>query len=543
MVQKSFNRKLTAILSADVKGYSRLMRMDEEATVHTLTKYRAKITGLVSKYNGRVVDSPGDNLLAEFVSVVHAVQCGFDIQALLESENAKLPEDRRMMFRIGINLGDVIQEKDRIYGDGVNVAARMESLAEAGGITVTGGVYDQIVNKLTFACEYLGKKEVKNISTPIRAYQISSDTNVQDCKIRQQTQLKPKRLIFSMALLILLVSIGGIYAWRHYQKPKANLIITSSVDHSVNPKTKNISSKNINGEQNKGSPAEDGHGLYFIDAHSQIDHIVDGVDVVLKRMSANNVTTTLLSARGERNWRDILYWSSEYPAKIAPLVRSKGKPYLNNTPRYFMMLQEQFDNGAYVGAAEIVVFHAQKGNHAPRVAVNLSDNRVSVLLNESLSKDWPVIIHIEYASLEGLERQRHMDGLKSLLEKHPWHPFILIHMGQLRHDQVQGLIERHTNVYFLTSRTDPVTAYNSNQPWINIFSTSGTRFKESWRNLFIAYPDRFIFALDNVRNYHWQISYNEKMKYWKKALADLPEKSARLIAHGNAERLWKLKQN
>ena len=130
-------RKLRAILSADAKDYSRLMRSDELATVRTLTRYRSMITELVSKYQGRVVDSPGDNLLAEFASVVHAVQCGFEIQDSLQTENAKLSEDRRMEFRIGINLGDVIQEGERIYGDGVNVAARMESLAEPGGICVS----------------------------------------------------------------------------------------------------------------------------------------------------------------------------------------------------------------------------------------------------------------------------------------------------------------------------------------------------------------------------------------------------------------------
>ncbi|MGA9480249.1 MAG: adenylate/guanylate cyclase domain-containing protein, partial [Desulfobacterales bacterium] len=141
MSEDLINRKLSAILSADVKGYSRLMRSDEEATVRTLTEYRSVIAELVSKYQGRIVDSPGDNVLAEFASVVHAVQCGFDIQAALQAENARLSEDRRMEFRIGINLGDVIQEGKRIYGDGVNIAARMESLAEAGGICVSGSAY------------------------------------------------------------------------------------------------------------------------------------------------------------------------------------------------------------------------------------------------------------------------------------------------------------------------------------------------------------------------------------------------------------------
>ena len=289
------------------------------------------------------------------------------------------------------------------------------------------------------------------------------------------------------------------------------------------------------------SSAEEGRDLYFIDAHSQIDHKVSGVDVVLKRMSDNHVKTTLLTPRGKRSWQDILDWSAKYPTKIAPLIRSKGKHYKNDAPEYFRQVRKQIESGAFVGAAEILVFHAQKGNKASKVSVDLADERVSVLLNESLSQGWPLIIHIEFASLHGHERQRHMKDLESILKQHPSHPFVIIHMGQLNHEQVQSLIERHPNVYFLTSHTDPVTVRKSKQPWINIFTPSKYHFKESWKNLFIAYSDRFIFALDNVWDQHWSDSYDEKMKYWRMALSELPESTAHLIAHGNAERLWKLK--
>ncbi len=129
MATEEFRRKLTAILSADVEGYSLLMRDDEEATVRTLTTYRKAITNLIHQYRGRLVDATGDNLLSEFTSVVDAVNCAVEIQRELAERNAELPEDRRMKFRIGINLGDVVEEGDRIYGDGVNIAARMEGLA------------------------------------------------------------------------------------------------------------------------------------------------------------------------------------------------------------------------------------------------------------------------------------------------------------------------------------------------------------------------------------------------------------------------------
>lgn len=194
-----------------------------------------------------------------------------------------------------------------------------------------------------------------------------------------------------------------------------------------------------------------------------------------------------------------------------------------------------------MGAAEILVFHAQKGNKANEVAVDLADRRISLLLSESLRQGWPVVIHIEFASLRGQERQRQMDRFNSLLEKHPSHPFVLIHMGQLQPKQVEESIKRHPNIFFLTSHADPVTVETSNQPWVNVFSRYGHGFKESWKNLFVTHADRFVFALDNVWDYHWLDSYNEKMRYWREGISALPENAAHLIAHGNAERLWKLK--
>jgi class 3 adenylate cyclase len=128
MTQEGFKRKLAAILSADVEGYSRLMDDNEEATVRTLTTYRNAMTDLIQQYRGRVVDSPGDNILTEFTSVVDAVNCAVEIQRELAERNAELPYNRKMQFRIGVNLGDVIEEEGRIYGDGVNIAARVETL-------------------------------------------------------------------------------------------------------------------------------------------------------------------------------------------------------------------------------------------------------------------------------------------------------------------------------------------------------------------------------------------------------------------------------
>ena len=173
MAQEGFKRKLTAILSADVEGYSRLMGEDEEATIRTLNTYKDMMSIVIERNQGRLVDSTGDNLLAEFSSVVDAVRCAVQIQEDLKEKNKEQSENRKMEFRIGINLGDVIQEGDRIYGDGVNVAARIESLADGGGVCISRSAYDQVKKKLNFRYEYIGEHAVKNIDEPVRVYKVS----------------------------------------------------------------------------------------------------------------------------------------------------------------------------------------------------------------------------------------------------------------------------------------------------------------------------------------------------------------------------------
>jgi adenylate cyclase len=191
MSPEGAKRKLTAILSADVKGYSRLMEDDEEATVATLTAYRQVIAGIVKKHEGRVVDSPGDNVLAEFTSVVEAMRGAVEIQEELRARNSELPDHRRMEFRIGINLGDVIEEEGRIYGDGVNIAARVESLADAGGICLSESAYQQVKNKLSLAIEFLGEHDVKNISDPVPVYRLVMEPGTTDVGAGGEKQSLP----------------------------------------------------------------------------------------------------------------------------------------------------------------------------------------------------------------------------------------------------------------------------------------------------------------------------------------------------------------
>jgi TolB-like protein/class 3 adenylate cyclase/Tfp pilus assembly protein PilF len=168
-------RKLAAILSADVKGYSRLMAADEEGTLRTLSAYRQEMTGRIAERDGRVVGTAGDSILAEFPSAVEATRCAVEIQKELGARNAGLSQDRRLEFRIGINLGDVMVEGDDLFGDGVNVAARLQALAEPGGIYVSGGIYDQIKGKLPFGADFLGEQTVKNIAEPVRVYRLRAD--------------------------------------------------------------------------------------------------------------------------------------------------------------------------------------------------------------------------------------------------------------------------------------------------------------------------------------------------------------------------------
>ena len=217
MTTQEVKRKLTAILSADVKGYSRLMGEDEKGTVRTLNAYKEVMAGLIQQHQGRVVDATGDNLMAEFASVVDAVECAVEIQKELKTRNAEIPENRRMEFRIGINLGDVIEEGERIYGDGVNIAARLESLSEAGGICISGKTYDEIKNKLPLGYKYLGEQTVKNITEPIRTYQVLMEPEAVG-KVIGEKKVKPRQwqkaaIALSVAVIVI---IAAVMLWRFY---------------------------------------------------------------------------------------------------------------------------------------------------------------------------------------------------------------------------------------------------------------------------------------------------------------------------------------
>jgi len=223
MPQDRTKRKLSAILSADVKGYSRLMGEDELATIGTIKEYREVFKTLINQYNGRVVDSPGDNLLAEFSSVVDAVECAVEIQENLNARNAALAQNRRMEFRIGINLGDVIEDGENIYGDGLNIAARIEGKAEGGGICISGTAYDQVKNKLSLDFKFLGKQAVKNISDPVRVYRVRPEskitTKAKDPK-KETPVMSRKWVLGVISILIIVVAAWAIFNFYLRSDPK-----------------------------------------------------------------------------------------------------------------------------------------------------------------------------------------------------------------------------------------------------------------------------------------------------------------------------------
>jgi len=217
MTEERARRKLSGILSADAVGYSRLMEEDEASTILTLADSKELMANLIQQYRGRVVDAPGDNLLAEFSSVVDATECAVKIQQELKSKNAELPDNHRMEFRIGINLGDVVEEADHIYGNGVNIAARLEGLAEPGGICISRTAYDHVKNKLMLGYKYLGEHRVKNIAEPVRVYRVLMEPEAVGQVIGEKRFLGSiSRKAAILVIISLMIIAGGLIGWNLY---------------------------------------------------------------------------------------------------------------------------------------------------------------------------------------------------------------------------------------------------------------------------------------------------------------------------------------
>jgi adenylate cyclase len=223
-------RHLAAILAADVAGYSRLMGVDEEGTLGRLKAHRRQLVDAkIQEHHGRIVKTTGDGMLVEFPSVVDAVRCAVEIQRAMADRNTDTPEDQRISFRIGINLGDVIADGDDIYGDGVNIAARLEALAEPGGICISRVVWDQIRDKLRYAFEDLGEQNVKNIARPVSAYALGADAVASTSLVAARPQVQPgatrrdtsRPLVIAASVFAAIgIAAGAWWAWPQPNLPK-----------------------------------------------------------------------------------------------------------------------------------------------------------------------------------------------------------------------------------------------------------------------------------------------------------------------------------
>jgi adenylate cyclase len=303
MAEKGFKRKLAAILSADAVGYSRLMAEDEVATVKTMAYYREVMSSLIKQHRGRVVDSPGDNVLAEFSSVVDAVQCAVAVQHEFQTRNAELAENRRMEFRIGINLGDVIEEEDRLYGDGVNISARLEALADAGGVCISGTAFDQVKGKLSLGYQFIGEQTVKNIPDPIRVYKVLMDERDAG-KLIGVGKKAPKSRWAEIAAIVVFVSIG-LVIYQFYVRSPA--IEPASVEKMTYPLPDKPSIAVLPFDNLSGDPEQD----YFSDGITE-DLIVD-----LSKISSLFVIA-----------RNSVFIYKGKPVKIAEVGRELGVRYI-----------------------------------------------------------------------------------------------------------------------------------------------------------------------------------------------------------------------
>lgn len=213
-------RRLAAILAADAVGYSRMMGVDEEGTLRVLAAHRAVIDGIIAFHHGRIVNTAGDSVLAEFESAVEAVRCAVEIQDALKTRNDALLEGERMLFRIGVNLGDVMVSGDNLHGDGVNVAARLESVAEPGGVYIASSVYDQIAGKLNLTFVDVGSRELKNIARPIHIYKLAGTAPAKAVpSLAPPRRVLPRAYAWGIALVAL--AAIAIAAWQLGQSARA----------------------------------------------------------------------------------------------------------------------------------------------------------------------------------------------------------------------------------------------------------------------------------------------------------------------------------
>ncbi len=281
--------------------------------------------------------------------------------------------------------------------------------------------------------------------------------------------------------------------------------------------------------------------LPIIDAHSQFDENTS-VEQVIGYAARAGVTQVLLSARGRVTTEDVRNLGLTHPTCVVPSVRTKGRAFDENRPAYYRLLDEQLREPAFKAMSEIILVHAPKGKRAPEVNVAADTPQVKEAIKRAITRGWPVVLHYEFRWLTSAygagARATRMAELKSLANQHPEHRFALIHMAQLDASDASELLAEHPNLVFLTSHANTLAVNESGQPWTNMFADD--ELAPEWKALVLQHPDRFVLALDNVWPEDWSEKYVQQVELWRKALGKLPAEVAHAVAHGNAERLWKL---
>ena len=286
----------------------------------------------------------------------------------------------------------------------------------------------------------------------------------------------------------------------------------------------------------------------IIDAHSQVDQHIS-LDEILSLVKEAGVSRTILAPRGQRRPEEVIAFAMRHSDRITAAVRTKGGAYLRGPKQFERFLNKQMQMPQFGAMGEVLMWHAKKEKaptvmlgsgkkgKPPQIVVLPDDLRVRVALDKAIEKNWPFVAHIEFAAI-GTDRAVFMKKFEDLLRRNLKHPFVLMHMGELDAKEVRRLIENYGNIHFNTAMSNPIAVKRSAQPLVNLFK--GTSLAPEWRELFALYPNRFVLGFDNVFAHHWRKYYVKQVALWRKALRDLPGNVAHAVAHGNAERLWRL---
>ncbi|MAG97418.1 MAG: amidohydrolase family protein [Alphaproteobacteria bacterium] len=275
----------------------------------------------------------------------------------------------------------------------------------------------------------------------------------------------------------------------------------------------------------------------LIDVHSQVDQRTD-LKTIVPLLDKAGVAQVVLSARFKQPSSDVIGLAQRHPERIIPAAKTKTRAFTKNSggfPRIFKKELRSHDFGAM---AEIIMWHAaKKGVGAGKAAMDPDDGRLQPFLKAARKKGWPFLAHIEFAAMDW-DKERYMKKFEAFLAANRDVPVGLIHMGQLKAADAARFLPLHANLFFITSHSNPITIKASRLPWTRMFS--GQELAPRWRKLVLAYPERFVLAFDNVFHFHWEKKFLPQVKVWRRALAALPDAVAHALAHGNAERLWKL---